>query len=106
VRRRLRCDAGQHRKPEYRRASCTTKRRWKCVCGNYGCRTRVTLAKHPATYQRGKRCRVCRGPLRVDYNRTLRREHRKVLCHCLEAHYPHRRGWCLKRQRLRAELQA
>jgi hypothetical protein len=107
-RRKLRSDACRPRKAEYRdrlrRARFANL--YQCRCARAACGARRTIKKLPAQYVREPRCRVCRGPLRVDFYRTLRRESRRSNCYCSEASWsarggPHRLGWCRKRQQER-----
>ena len=91
--RKLRSDAGQVRKAEYRALKPTRARHYRCRCSRWRCQQRWTLRKHPSQYVRPKACH-CGAPLRVDWLRTLGRETRRHNCECGAAPFPHRKGWC------------
>jgi len=97
AKRRLRSDAGTHRKKQYiwhRIARRPLHHR--CRCSNKKCRQRKTFAKHPSHYARGwPVCDNCGSRYTVDWYRQLR-ETRINKCECGAAHYPHRAGWCAK----------
>jgi hypothetical protein len=66
-------------------------RRYRCRCTR--CEHRRTFRDHPSQIVRPPKCSGCgSSSWRVDWYRTTRREHRKVICHCGGRPFPHRTG--------------
>lgn len=86
----------------YREQQRTRRRRFRCRCRS--CEARITLNRHPETYDRRLDCWSCgrtsknRDDVwRIDWFRTSGKENRKRgVCHCLAAPFPHRPGHGLR----------
>lgn len=79
------------RKAEYIRLQARSKfNRYKCRCSK--CEYRKTFTKLPDLMRVTPRCPCGSRNWRVDWYRTTRKEHRRVLCHCPARHFPHRGG--------------
>lgn len=82
------------RKAEYKRLAARMRfRRYRCRCSH--CEHRATFRRQPMQMRRTPPCPCGSHTWRVDWYRTTKREHRRVLCHCEGRHFPHRAGSCV-----------
>lgn len=80
----------------------------RCRCSNQKCRRRVTLSRHPDSYERQsfRMCSYCGSPLTVDNYRDKGKEQRRDFksgrtCTCDATVWPHTAGslpGCVRRE--------